>query len=78
MHSGIDTFTVTSVVVEKSKKEFTVHLNKLDSLRRVSMKNPKRSGEKYIRMYMHDSTSYTLDEPHTLPLKKIARIELID
>ena len=78
MHSGIDTYAVASVVVEKSKKEFTVHLNKIDSFHRVNMNNPKLSGEKYAHMYMRDSTSYTLDEPHTLLLKKIARIELVD
>ena len=77
MHSGIDTFAITSVLVERSKQQFTVHLNKVDSLHRVYINNPKTLQEKHIHVYMRDSVSYTLDEPHTIPLNKIARIELV-
>ena len=40
MHSGLDTFAVTSLLVEKNKQDFTVHLNKLDSLRRALLTSP--------------------------------------
>ncbi|MDQ3844537.1 MAG: hypothetical protein M3342_11065 [Bacteroidota bacterium] len=78
MHSGVDTFVITSVLVERSKQQFTVHLNRLDSLHRVNMNNSKSLAGKQIHVYMRDSTSYTLDEPHTIPLSRVARIELID
>ena len=78
MHSGLDTFAITSLLVEKEKKEFTVHLNKIDSVHRIHFKNPKALSEKQAHVYMRDSVSYTLDEPHTLPISKIARVELID
>jgi hypothetical protein len=76
MHSGVDTFAVTSLLVEKNKQDFTVHLNKLDSLRRSLLTNPGAVPQKLVHLYMTDSTSYTLDEPHTIPLKKVARIEM--
>ena len=78
MHSGVDTFAVTSLLVEKTKQQFTVHLDRLDSLHRFHFNNPKALGEKRIYLHMRDSTSYTLDEPHTIPLARIANIELTD
>ena len=78
MYSGLDTFVITSVLVEKSKQQFTVHLNRLDSLHRVHMNNPKSLAQKHIHVYVQDSASYTLDEPHTIPLNKVTRIELVD
>ncbi len=78
MHSGVDTFVITSVLVERSKQQFTVHLNRLDSLHRVNINNSKSLAGKQIHVYMRDSTSYTLDEPHTIPLSRVARIELTD
>lgn len=78
MHSGTDTFAITSVLVEKRKQHFTVHLARPDSLHRVHMNNPKSLAEKHIHVYIRDSTIYTLDEPHTIPLTKVARIELVD
>ena len=78
MHSGVDTFAVTSLLVEKTKQQFTVHLDKLDSLHRLHFNNPKALGEKRIYLHMRDSASYTLDEPHTIPLARIEKIELAD
>lgn len=78
MHSGVDSFAITSVLMEKSKKNFTVHLGKIDSLHRVNADNTKLSPGKRIDLYMRDSVSYTLDEPHTIPLNKVERIELGD
>ena len=76
MHSGIDTFAITSLLVEKGKNEFTVHLNKLDSLHRLH--NAASSTEKQAKLFMRDSVSYTLDEPHTIPFNRVARIELVN
>jgi hypothetical protein len=76
MHSGLDTFAITSLLVEKNKQDFTVYLNKLDSARRSMLANPGSASQKLVHLYMSDSTSYTLDEPHTIPLKKVVRIEM--
>ncbi len=85
MHSGVDVYTITSVEVDKAKKNMTVHLDKIDSLNKRNVNNPeilrKQSGQPSltkIHVYMRDSTSYTLDEPHTIPLNKVARIEEVD
>ena len=78
MRSGLDTFVVTSVLVERRKQQFTVHLDRLDSLHRVHISNPKALNEKRIHLYIQDSASYTLDEPHTIPFNKVARIELAE
>jgi hypothetical protein len=78
MHSGVDVYRITSVEVEKSKKQFTVQLNKVDSIHLANMNNPASSGEKLVHVYMKDSTSYTLDEPHTIPLSKVASIKKVD
>ena len=78
MHSGIDTFLITSVVVEKNRQDFTVHLNRLDSAHRVMLKHPVDSRGKQLHIYMRDSTLYTLDEPHTIPFAKVSRIESVN
>lgn len=78
MYSGKDTFAVTSIMIANSKREFTVQLDRLDSSRRANLNNPANQPEKQLALYMLDSTSYTLDEPHTIALKKIARIQLRD
>ncbi len=78
MHSGVDFYAIREVEVEKSKQAFTVHLNLVDSIHKANINNPKQLGEKHLHVYMRDSTSYTLDEPHTIPLNKVARIEKVD
>jgi hypothetical protein len=75
MYSGIDTYRITSAQVERAKQQFTVHLAKVDSAHASRLRNPGTMTEKAAYMYMQDSTSYTLDEPHTIPINKIARIE---
>jgi hypothetical protein len=70
MHSGVDSYRVTQAEVEKTKQQFTVHLAKIDSLPASG-----NAGGKKLHMYMKDSVSYTLDEPHTILISKIARIE---
>ena len=88
MQSGLNFYTVTSVDLDKAKQEMTVTLNKVDSSRLLNVGNyegkrykrqkgePRRSSQ--IHLYMNDSTSYTLDEPHTIPLGKVGRVELFD
>jgi hypothetical protein len=78
MSSGVDTFVVSSVLLEKKKQQFTVHLDRLDSIHKVHINNPKALNEKRIHLYLQDSASYTLDEPHTIPLSKVERIELVE
>lgn len=88
LYSGINIYSVTSVDVDRAKQQFTVQLDKVDSLRLIYLQNPQtnrsrpKSGEltsfSEIRVYMSDSTSYTLDEPHTLFLDKVAKVELVD
>jgi hypothetical protein len=78
MHSGVDVYRIKSIEVEKSKQQFTVLLDRVDSIHLGGIKNPKSLNEKLTQLYMKDSTSYTLDEPHTIPLTKVARIEVAD
>jgi hypothetical protein len=77
LHSGVDTFAVTSMQVE-NRREFTVHLDRMDSLRTIALNNPLVLSKKQAHLFMHDSTSYTLDEPHTISFNKVARIELVE
>ncbi len=78
MHSGVDVYRIFQVEVEESKQQFTVHLNFVDSIHKANMNNPKSLGEKQTHVYMKDPASYTLDEPHTIPLNRVARIEVVD
>ena len=84
MQSGINLYTVTSIDLDRAKKQMTVTLDKADSLRLVHFKNPssrqnQQQGQaNEIHVYMKDSTSYTLDEPHTIPLTKVAKVETLD
>jgi hypothetical protein len=77
MYSGVDTYRVTSAQVEKTKQQFTVHLAKVDSLHAAILKNVSPTSGRLIQMHMRDSTSYTLDEPHTIPINRVARIDLV-
>ena len=87
LYSGINIYSVTSVDVDKPKQQFTVQLDKVDSMNMANLgdsgtKRPRpKTGEgsslSKILVYMSDSTSYTLDEPHTLPIDKVAKIELV-
>lgn len=88
MQSGINIYSVTSVDLDDAKQQITVTLDKVDSSHLVYLTNPEvrrskaKEGEKpvrsEIRLYMKDSASYTLDEPHTIPLAKVGRVELLD
>lgn len=88
MKSGLNIYSVTSVDLDNAKRQVTVTLDKVDSSHLVYINNPEirrskgKEGETpvraEIRLLMKDSTSYTLDEPHTIPLAKVDRIELLD
>ena len=88
LKSGINLYTVTSVDLDKAKQQMTVTLDKVDSSRLVNVSNfesrrykPRKgesTGSSAIHLYTTDSTSYTLDEPHTIPLNKVGRVELVD
>ena len=88
LKSGINLYTITSVDLDKAKQEMTVTLNEVDSSHLIGLKNfnsrgykPKKGDSKpspSIHLYMTDSTSYTLDEPHTIRLEKVGKVELVD
>ncbi|WP_018616561.1 hypothetical protein [Segetibacter koreensis] len=88
LQSGINVYNITSVDLDKAKKEMTVTLDKVDSSRLVNVKNVETNGYQLkkgedsvlskIYLYMKDSTSYTFDEPHTIPLDKVSRVELLE
>lgn len=88
MKSGINLYTVTSVDLDQAKQQMTVTLDKVDSTRLIAASKPlnspykpqkgERASSSQIHLYMTDSTSYTLDEPHTIPLVKVGRVELVD
>lgn len=88
MQSGINLYTVTSVDVDRAKQHMTVTLDKVDSSRLLKIKNIQSSvsqarksadpSSSEIFLYMKDSTSYTFDEPHTIPFDRVSRVELLD
>ena len=88
LQSGINVYNITSVDLDKAKKEMTVTLDKVDSSRLVNVKNTATDGNQIkkgedavsskIYLYMKDSTSYTFDEPHTIPLDKVSRVALLE
>ena len=76
LHSGINVYSITSVQVDKSKQQATVQLDKVDSSYLAATGNSRRISA--MHWYTVDSTSYTLDEPHTIVLDKITKMERVD
>ncbi len=78
MYSGVNVYNVVGVQVNKSKENMTVQLDRVDSMQRSANKAADTVGYRNAKtyVYMKDSTSYTLDEPHTIPLANVSRIEL--
>jgi hypothetical protein len=86
MYSGINIYSVVSVQVDKAKEHMTVQLDKVDSARLTNNTIADTVGynsgkgkpltTSIIHLYTKDSTSYTLDEPHTIPLANVAKIEM--
>lgn len=86
LHSGINVYSITSVQLDKKKQNLTVQLNKANSSDlggKVAAngtnrtKNSKTAKVSEIHLFTSDSTSYTLDEPHTIAMEKLARVELL-
>ena len=83
LHSGVNTYSIYSAELDKARQQLTVQLNQIDSVRgrtadsgRSSSLTPANgAGQAMLHLYMTDSVSYTLDEPHTIPLDRVARIE---
>lgn len=85
MQSGLNQYTIAYVDLDQAKQQMTVTLNKVDSLQLLNATNiannltqKGQSAKRQLRVYMSDSTSYTLDEPHTISLTKVARMETVD
>lgn len=86
MYSGINVYSVVSVQVDKLKEHMTVQLDKVDSARLTNNIMADTVGSNSgkgkpltnstIHLYTKDSTSYTLDEPHTIALANVAKIEI--
>ena len=88
MQSGVNIYSITSVDLDKDKQQMTVTLDKVDSSHLMFIKNPEirrtvakagdNNNNETIYLTMKDSTSYTLDEPHTIPIKTINRILMVN
>lgn len=84
MQSGVNYYTMTSFDMDKAKRQMTITLDKVDSLHRSTKttgmtSQPMNSSFKpSVYVIMKDSISYTLDEPHTIPIERITRIETRD
>ncbi|MDB5246556.1 MAG: hypothetical protein JWQ40_950 [Segetibacter sp.] len=70
LHSGINIYSITHVQVDKAKEHFTVQLDKVNSSRTAPVLSE-------LHVYTIDSTSYTMDEPHTIPFTNVAKVEVL-
>lgn len=86
LSSGVNVYSVLSVQLDKNKRDMTLQLSKVDTMQLSSnlpadtaaMTSGKRTKKKpsIVLLQMKDSASYTLDEPHTIPLANILKIEV--
>ena len=76
LHSGINVYSITSVQLDKARQQATVQLDKVDSIYLPAASSTSRTPA--MHWYASDSASYTLDEPHTIVLDKITRMERVD
>lgn len=84
LKSGINLYQVMSLDTDRAKDDVTVTLHQVDSTHQYYFKNPydrrTRSKESNwpnkpeLKIYLQDSSSYTLDEPHTIPIARIDSI----
>lgn len=87
LHSGTNVYSIYHVELDQASQALTVQLHKLDSLYIVNVEKPEsgpsttKRGEtakiNQIHIYTKDSISYTLDEPHTIPLENVEKIDLL-
>lgn len=75
LHSGVNVYSITAVQLDKAKQQATVQLDKIDSTYLSGSGTSKTSA---MHWYTSDSTSYTLDEPHTIALDKVSRMERVN
>lgn len=81
LHSGINVYSITSVQIDKARQQATVQLEKVDSSYLPVGGLPASAGKgrtTAMHWYTSDSTSYTLDEPHTIVLDKVIRMERVE
>lgn len=86
LQSGINLYSVVLVEINKPRQEMTLQLNKPDTAKINNVTNAGKNAytndktsagtNRQTHILMNDSISYTLDEPHTLMLAKIAKIEI--
>lgn len=83
LQSGLSYYHVTFAEIDKSKKNVTVTLDRIDSsyynqLRTKTTQKDLRSS-KVLSPHMHvilvDTSNYTYDEPHTIPLINIRSLQ---
>ena len=81
LHSGINVYSITAVQLDKAKQQATVQLDRVDSLYLTpgsQLAPSAKSRTASMHWYTSDSASYTLDEPHTIALDKVTRMERVD
>ena len=82
MQSGLNHYTIASVDMDNGKQQMTVTLNKVDSSKLIISNNSQNTASqkatRQIHVFMNDSTTYTLDEPHTIPMTHVGRIEVFN
>lgn len=78
MFSGVDSFVVTHIMLENRRRDMTVQLDRIDSAQKMALMNTGAAKAKQAVLYMRDSTSYLLKEPHTIAVSKIERIQVIE
>ena len=83
LQSGTNFYYVTFAEIDKAKKNVTVTLDKIDSIHYnqvlISTNNKVLVNDNPPKPHLHiklvDSTNYTYDEPHTIPLMKISSMQ---
>lgn len=83
LQSGTNFYNVTFAEIDKARKNVTVTLDKIDSIHynQLVTSTPSKAIDNYksslphIHIKLVDSTNYTYDEPHTIPLVKITSMK---
>ena len=83
LQSGPNFYYVTFTEIDKTKKNMTVTLDKIDSIHyhQILTSTTKKAlvNNQSLTPHLHinlvDSTNYTYDEPHTIPLTKISSLQ---
>lgn len=88
LHSGVDVYRIKFLEVHKAEKNVTVMLDRIDSLKLAGYRARQAAAPgqdevlvsplSQIHLFTRDSTSYTLDEPHTIPFKNLTHLQRVD